>query len=127
MRWRRALAMVYGLLGGVLAVYAFVDPLWGFPSCLVLGGWLLFLASRCLGQGELTGLLRRTAGVYLLIAAAGVALLVWNRTQGRGPGETGRVPWVSFPVFLSTVSAVAALVSWLALRRGTADRGADPS
>ena len=114
---RRPLAVVYLLLGAVLAAYAFADPVWGFPSCLVLAAWLIFVAVRCFGPAPVGPLVKRTAWVYLGIALAGGVLLVWNRTQGTGGGESAVSAWVSFPTFLSTVTGAAALASWLAIRR----------
>jgi hypothetical protein len=116
---RRALAAAYLVLGVVLGAYALADPVWGFPSCLVLGGWLIFLATRCLGQGDLAAVLRRTAGVYAGIAGAGVVLLIYSRVQGTGPSEGVLAARISFPTFLITVCSAVALLSWVALRRLT--------
>ena len=80
---RRALAIAYLVLGTVLSAYAFADPVWGFPSCLILGAWLVFLGARCLGQADVAALLRRTAGVYVAIAGVGVVLLIYNAVAGR--------------------------------------------
>lgn len=124
---RRPLAVVYLALGVVLAAYAFADPVWGFPSCLVLGAWLVFVAVRCFGPTPVAALVRRTAWVYLAIGLAGLALMVWNRTQGTGGGESALSAWVSFPAFLSTVTGGVALASWFALRRlGGPDAPAAP-
>jgi len=114
---RRPLAVVYLLFGAVLAAYAFADPVWGFPSCLVLAAWLIYVAVRCFGPSPVASLVKRTAWVYLGIALAGVALMVWHRSQGTGGGESAVSAWVSFPTFLSTVTGATAFASWLALAR----------
>ena len=114
---RQSLAVAYLLLGVILGAYAFADPMWGIPGCLLLGGWLIFVGIRCLGQGDVGPLVRRTAFVFLAIFAAAVALLVWNRVQGTGARTGALAAWISFPAFLGTVSGAVALISGVGLRR----------
>ena len=114
---RQSLAVAYLLLGVILGAYAFADPMWGIPGCLLLGAWLIFVGVRCLGQGEVGSLVRRTAFVFLAIFAAAVALLVWNRVQGTGARTGALAAWISFPAFLGTVSGAVALISGFGLRR----------
>jgi hypothetical protein len=113
---RRFLAVAYLMLGVVLGAYAFADPMWGIPGCLLLGGWLIFVGVRCLGRGEVASLVRRTAFVFLAIFAASVALMVWTRVQGTGASTGALAAWISFPVFLGTTSCAVALLSWAGLR-----------
>jgi len=123
---RRALGAAYLVVGAVLCAYSLADPVWGFPSCLILGAWLVFLGARCLGQAEVAVLVRRTVFVYAGIAGAGVVLWIYNRVQGAGPGEGALAARISFPVFLITVCSVVALVSWAGLRRLAASPAAPP-
>jgi hypothetical protein len=126
MRW--TLAVVYLLSGTWLFAWTAVDPVWGVPGFLVLGGWLLYVGVRCARRGEVLPLVRRTGWVFLSIATVGVLLGLWQTNSPSGvPANEMLGRLTSVPFALAGVAAVVAVTSFVGMRlltSGSTPRGA---